>query len=229
MKRFTLFLLTLLLALGLALTPGLARADQDDGDERPQDNLALVANTTDDSSRSRTRSEIRTETGDVVDNQNAAVAAASCERCRTVAIATQVAVVSGTPSEVTPVNLALALNVECTSCETFASAYQFVVGGGGPWHLTDYGRHRIHELQLEARSLGRSELSFVDLQQQLDVLMDEVQYILDTELREGEGDGDDDDGGDHSSADATVTKIKTTQISRGETTTTKGPFTTTTR
>jgi hypothetical protein len=223
MKRYTLFLLTLLLALGLALTPGLARATED-GDGNGGDNLALAVNTTDDSSRSRTRSEIRTETADVIDNGNAAVAFASCEHCRTVAIATQVVIVSGNPHEVSPVNLALAINEQCIECYTLALAHQFVVGGGGPVCLSSDGRHRIHELQLQARQLGRSNLSFPEIDQQLDVLMDEVETVLDTELLQGECVSDDDDeyedlGAEHASADTTVTQTKTTQVSRGEATT----------
>jgi hypothetical protein len=169
MKRFTLFSLTILVALSLAL--GLPAAARPDEDVRPEDNFAIAINTHDDSLRFKRAFEVIFTSNDIIDNGNAAVAYASCERCRTIAIAVQAVIVSGSPSQLTPENVALAINDACTQCETLASAYQFVVGGGDPLRLTPAGRHRINAIKHEIRGLGRSGLPLTEIQARLDVLM----------------------------------------------------------
>ena len=226
MKRFTLFCLTILVALGLAL--GLPAAARPDEDVRPEDNFAIAINTRDDSLRFRRAFEVFFTSSDVIDNANAAVAYASCERCRTIAIAVQAVIVSGSPSQVVPENVGLAINDGCSFCETLASAYQFVVGGGEPLSLTPEGSHRINAIRYEIRVLGRSGLPLAEIQARLDVLMDELEVVLETELvPSGTEDGDDSDDGDDwidPMADTVgttpVTQTRSTQTAIGRTTTT---------
>ncbi len=249
MKRFTLFWLTILLALGLALAqPALAHAQDDDEGIRPEDNLALAINTRDGSSLFRFAFEIRRVAGEVVDNQNVAVAYSSCTGCRTLAIAIQIVIVTGSPSIVTPVNAAVAVNENCTLCETFASAYQFVIGGSGPLRLTGEGQSRIRAIANEVRRLGRSDLPIEEIQARLDELMAELKHVLQTQLvpageRGDEGD-DDTDGEDDRErgpptgstststdtvpTETTVTQTESTETFTGETTTDTTETTTTT-
>jgi putative peptide zinc metalloprotease protein len=64
---------------------------------------------------------------DTVLNTNEAYALASCDGCRTVAVAFQVVLVVGSADVVVPQNLSAAVNYACVECVTFALAQQLVV------------------------------------------------------------------------------------------------------
>ena len=145
---------------------------------------------------------IRRVAGDVVDEQNSAVAYGSCVECQTVAIALQIVLVEGVPDSVTPTNVAIALNEECQACTTVALAYQFVVGRGGPVRFTKEGRRRLAEIRREFERLGRSGLSAEELTARAEELKDQVADVLATELvpvRDDDDDGRDGDGNDSGS------------------------------
>lgn len=162
------------------------------------DNAAVAVNTVDGSSIFELAFSIHEVTGDAVTNQNVAVAYASCVDCQTVAIAIQIVLVFSSPETVTPVNVAAAVNEQCTSCTTFAAAYQWVLGTGGPVELSEDGEERLEELQERLEELGEEgPLSPEELQAILDEVVAEISDILATELVPIEGDDDDDDeGGD---------------------------------
>ena len=179
-----------LLAITLALTvvagAGLARPDG----AHAQDNAAIAINTKDGSSIFRLAFSIKKVAGDVVDNTNAAVAYASCQNCQTVAIAIQIVFVTGDADVVTPTNLAIALNQDCSFCETLASAYQFVLGSDVSVHFSPEGRARIVEIQRALRELAKSDLSIEEIQARIDELMQQLAQVISTELvvtRRGEG------------------------------------------
>jgi putative peptide zinc metalloprotease protein len=146
------------------------------------DTAAVAVNTKDESSIFKLAFNIRRVTGDVVDQTNAAVAVASCEECRTVAIAIQVLIVQTDPSVVTPENLALAVNVDCTLCETFALAYQLVIGEGTRLRFTADGNRQIAQIRRELRALRREDLSGAELDARVDALVDRLRGVLATEL-----------------------------------------------
>jgi hypothetical protein len=116
------------------------------------DNVAVAINTKDDTFRWRQAFKITRVTGDVVDQSNVAAASASCERCRTVAVAVQVVLITGDPSTVTPFNDAVAINQNCSLCATYAGAFQWVITTGGPVHFTEAGSARIDQLREELRA-----------------------------------------------------------------------------
>jgi putative peptide zinc metalloprotease protein len=180
MKRLTTFLITLVLATGLAAAkPALAHADGGD-------NAAVAINTKDGSTVFKLAFAIRRVAGDVVDQQNAAVAFASCTDCQTVAIAIEIVLVEGTPSTVTPENIAIAFNQECSLCTTFAGAYQFVVGYGYPVRFTPDGLRELARIRNELERLRvafeKGELSLAELKARVDALIGEIKTILRTEL-----------------------------------------------
>src|SRR5918992_3722607 len=119
------------------------------------DTTAVAVNTKDGSSIFRLAFNVRRVAGEVVDQANAAVAFASCEDCRTVALSIQLVLVMSDPDVVTPTNLALAINQDCTSCETLASAYQYVLGTGGPVHFDAEGNQELASIKSALRDLGR--------------------------------------------------------------------------
>jgi putative peptide zinc metalloprotease protein len=124
MRRLSLFLVSLLLAAALAgVSPAAAWAEESD-DGGSADNAAVAINTKDGKSIFDFAFSIRRVAGDVVDETNAAVAYNECEECRAVAVAIQIVLVVGHPSVVTPTNLAVAVNYQCTLCESLAMAYQ---------------------------------------------------------------------------------------------------------
>ena len=146
------------------------------------DNVAVAINTKDGSSRVKVSFRIVRTSADVVDNGNVAVAFASCESCRSVAIAVQLVLVGGSPSTVIPENYAIALNVECFDCESLASAYQFVLGTDGNVHFTPEGNRALAEIRNQIRELARSSMEIHEIQAQLDALANELRTVLRDEL-----------------------------------------------
>jgi putative peptide zinc metalloprotease protein len=176
MRRLTITLLTLLLAAGFsAAWPAPARA---------QDNTAIAINTKDGAAIFKFAFSVKRVAGDVVDNTNAAVAFASCENCRTVAIAIQIVLVTGDPSVVTPTNLAIALNYECTLCETMASAYQFVFGNGENMRFTADGRRALAEIRKEFHDLRKEAdgLTLAEIDARVKALVERIRAVLQNEL-----------------------------------------------
>jgi putative peptide zinc metalloprotease protein len=176
MRRLRITLLTLLLAAGFsAAWPAHARAD---------DNTAIAINTKDGAALFKFAFSVKRVAGDVVDNTNAAAAIASCEDCRTVAIAIQIVLVTGDPSVVTPTNLALAYNIECTLCETMASAYQFVFGNGDNMRFTAEGRKTLAEIRKEFHDLRKESenLTLAEIDARVEALVARIRDVMRTEL-----------------------------------------------
>ena len=167
-----------------------------------QDNAAVAVNTKDGSSIFKFAFNIHHSMGDVVDNTNAAVAYASCEECTTIAVAIQVILVMGDPEVVTPTNLALALNYECTLCYTMASAYQFVLSTDGPVHFTAEGNQTIAELRNQLRELLKSGASIEEIAAQLDVIVDQLAEVLATQMVPAGNSSDDEDSDDDAEEDS---------------------------
>jgi putative peptide zinc metalloprotease protein len=244
-RRLSTILAALVLALGLAVgAPAAARAD----------NTAIAINTTNGSSVFKFAFAIRHVMGSIVDETNAAVAYSSCTDCRTTAIAIEIVLVEGNPTTFTPTNIAVAVNYQCTLCNTFAAAYQFVVQGKGPMHFTRDAMRELRSVRRAIRALEDQNLDPFQLQAALDPLIKRIQDVLATGLVTGSFDnGDENDNQDRSSdgprppnrqgdqtqtntgpaATATVpattsTGTDTTQTSPAPTTTDTTPATTTT-
>ena len=176
--------LVLLLALSLGFAaPGVAHA---------QDNAAVAINTKDGSDVIRLAFNIHRTMNDSVDSGNAAVAFASCTDCTTIAVAIQVVFIMSDASVIAPENVAIAINQECTACNTFASAYQFVITTDGPVHFTDEGYKLLADLKKRIRDLLEAGLPLDQLDAQLDALMDELAAILRDHLVSAGPDGSED-------------------------------------
>jgi putative peptide zinc metalloprotease protein len=204
-------LLAVLLALSAtsALSTAALADHRETGEE---DNIAIAENTKDDSSVFDFSFSIERVVDDVVDNDNAAIAIASCNRCQTVAIAIQVVLIFSNPSTVTTDNLALALNIECNLCETLASAYQLVVTTGGPVRLTKKGTKMIRQLTRQIEKLRKGDLSIFEIQSALDPLVTQLFAIFGSELvadderrtrRDDDGEGDAEDTDETPDAEST--------------------------
>jgi putative peptide zinc metalloprotease protein len=173
-RKLAIALLLLVCAAGPA---GLA-AGQDSGG----DTSAVAINTRDGSSVFKLAFQIRKVTGDVVDNQNAAVAYASCTECQTVAISIQVLLVAGSPTVFTPENIALAINEQCTLCDTMALAYQFAVGMDTQLKFTAEGNRQLAQLRRELEQLRTSDLSLAEIEAKAADIVKQLSTVLSTEL-----------------------------------------------
>ena len=190
----------LLLSLALACAPGAPAL--------AQDNAAVAVNTKDGSSVFKLAFSIKRTLQPVVENQNAAVAYASCDNCQTVAIAIQVVLVMGDATTVSPENVAIAINENCTACETLASAYQFVLGTGGVVRLSKEGRRQINEIRKALHALGKGDLSIEEIQAQVGELTQQLHDVFTTELvavGPDEIEGSQENGRDSSAPDASAT------------------------
>lgn len=179
--RRTILALAALLAAG-ALLPAAASA-QNGGDS----NAAAVENRSAGSSVLDLAFSVRRVAGDTVDQTNQATAYASCETCQSVAIAIQVVIVtSEKPSIVNPTNVAAAVGENCTTCATFAGAYQLVVGNGGPVRLTAEGRRELQRVRQALVELRRrfeaGNLSVADVKAAVTSLTADLKETLRTEL-----------------------------------------------
>ena len=156
-----------------------------------------------------------------LDQSNQAVAIASCERCRAIAIAIQIVLVLNDPAIIAPENSAVAVNYSCTLCETLALAYQIIFGIGEPVAFTEEGLARLAEIKRELEELGDSGLSVKEIQASVDELVEEIHYVLETELvplEDASGDG---------SAEPETETTGTTETATTESTTTETTTTTT--
>lgn len=131
------------------------------------DNVAVASNTKDGKTVVAISLKIVQTASSDVDPVNAAVAAASCTDCETVAIALEGVLVAGDPTTFDPTNIALALNSDCTNCQTLASAYQDVVQNGTRVRITGAGRQEIADIRKDLESLRNSGLDILAIQQRV--------------------------------------------------------------
>lgn len=188
-RRIALLLAGLALALG---APGHAAAEDAGGDTS-----AVAINTKDDASLFKFAFAIKRVLGEVVDNQNAAVAYASCENCQTTAISIQIVLVSGSPSTVVPENYALSINQSCTLCSTFSAAFQFVIGVDDPSvGLTVEGKRLLREILREFKALKEERYTLEEFHARTQALGDRLRTVLRTHLVSRRTDPNVEDGAD---------------------------------
>lgn len=146
------------------------------------DNSAVAVNTKDGKTVWAIRLKIVHNGKDISDETNAAVAVASCSDCTTVAIALEGVLVWGDPEVVAPTNVALAYNVDCTSCRTLAAAYQDVIGTGGKVRITGQGRKRIAAIRQDLHQLRQENLTLAEVAQRVDADAAAFLDVLRTEV-----------------------------------------------
>jgi putative peptide zinc metalloprotease protein len=146
------------------------------------DTVVVAVNAKDGSFLYRVRLDVRRVVGSTVDETNAAVALASCDSCETVAVSIQALLVFTTPTVATPTNLAIAMNVDCSACQTLASAYQLYLQTGGPAHFTADGNRQIAQIRRELEAIRHAGLTIWEIQADVDRLANELLAVLQNEL-----------------------------------------------
>jgi putative peptide zinc metalloprotease protein len=211
------------------------------------DNSAIAINDKDGSSLFEFAFKITRITGEVADPTNLALAYATCSECQTVAIAIQVVIIEGSPDVYTPENVAIAINENCSHCDTLATAYQFVFQGND-LVLSREGRKQLFQILLELKRLKKSGLSGPEIQAKVDGLAQRIFEVFKAELKpaergrdrhdEGESDGTGNERRDTSTTSSTTSSEKpatttsstarvTTTTAKASTTTAPAPTTTT--
>ena len=175
-------LAVLLIALAATFAPASAAHADDNG--CPQGaNCAIAINTQDNSSLFQFAFAVRHVLGDTVDAENGAVAYSSCTSCQTTAIAIEIVLnESTTTTNMSPQNAAVAVNDNCNLCETFATAYQFVINTGGPVEFTEQGKHELHDIREEIKSWGVHHLSNDEIRALLPGVIARLKTVLATQL-----------------------------------------------
>ncbi len=133
------------------------------------------------------------------------------------------------PSSVDAENVAVAVNYQCTECETLAAAYQFVFGTGEDVRFTPEGKRRLNQLKQEFKALKhRDDLSLAQLAAAIAVIAGEVVEVVDEELVVKEKGRSDPTTTTTSSSSTTSTTTTTDDVGSEATTTTVEESTTTT-
>lgn len=203
--------------------------------EAQGDTAAVAVNTRDGSSVFRLAFSVKRVMGSEVDADNAAVAYASCADCQTVASSIQVVLLMDDADSVTTDNVAVAINYQCSECETLAAAYQYVFGDGQPVRFSAEGNRRLADIRRRLQALRqRDDLTLEQLAQEIAALAGEVAEVVDEELvpvgAAGAPGQESEQTTTTTEADATTTTTTeaTTTTTTDATTTTTGATTTTT-
>jgi hypothetical protein len=176
--------------VGFAAAAALAGAPAALSDEGRGDNVVVAEVTTDGAFVPQSGVQVATTTGDSVHNTNFAFAhAKGCNGCNASAVAVQVLLVAGHPRDFQPQNAAIAVNESCTSCGTYAYAWQYAVQTDRPVHLDRDARERIAELRGE---IARTTASIVPtdlaadgrLDAKLNGLTAQLKSIIDQQVRD---------------------------------------------
>jgi putative peptide zinc metalloprotease protein len=206
-RRLLAIVIAALVACGLsAARPGQAAAD----------NAAIAVNTKDGTTVFKVAFAIRHVMSDVVTETNAAVAYNSCTDCASVAIAFEIVLVENDASVVSPTNVAIAYNQDCTTCVAVAEAYQFVLGTGAVVHFDAEGNKTLADIRRELHSLKKEDLTLEQLQAMLDDIAARMADVLQNHLV----------AVGPSKPDQTSTTTDTTTTTTPETTSTTTPTTT---
>ncbi len=147
------------------------------------DNVAVASNGRDGSEVYAVRLKVVQTNGPTVDSTNAAVAQASCTDCTTVAVAIEGVLVYGDDVDtVTPVNLAIALNSDCSGCKTLAAAYQYVTQNDTRMRITGQGRQTIASLRQQLNTLRQQDLTPQQVLAEVDRIAMEFYAVLKNEV-----------------------------------------------
>jgi putative peptide zinc metalloprotease protein len=142
------------------------------------ENQAQAVNTTDGARVFELAFDIQRVLEGPVTHENVAQAYASCQACRTIAIAVQVVLVMADVDYAVPVNYAEAINYACEACETLAFAWQLVISTGGEVGLTADALERIAAIELALDALKDSDAPIADIEAAADQLMDDLRNTI---------------------------------------------------
>ena len=166
------------LLLACVLPLGSAQAAPD---IRPKDNVALAQIATDAGHDFDFSWEIRKQRGGIVDHLNSAQAYSQCLACGATAVAFQI-VLATNSNTVIPRNEAIAINNECTNCETVAEARQFVRVYDRAVRITGAGRAVLDDVRTKLDALATQNLDALALHTAVEAQEARVKDVLANEV-----------------------------------------------
>jgi hypothetical protein len=175
------------LVIACAAPTGVAHADEDE--TRVEDNVATAVIEQDAGRAFDFAWEIRREFGGIIDHVNAARAAARCTACDAEAIAFQIVLVTGWPTTLTPHNVAIAITDQCSGCQVYAGARQFVRVLSEQARFTGAGIATIEDVREDLEALEYANLDPLELQAEVDRQENRVLNVLLHELVPLDGNG----------------------------------------
>jgi hypothetical protein len=99
-----------------------------------------------------------------------------------VAISIDVVLASGDATTVTPVNEAIAINEDCSSCDTLAAAYQFVYALDTKLKFTADGEQQLAAIRQQLEQLRNSGLTVDQISADVQTLMGQLSDVLNQQL-----------------------------------------------
>jgi hypothetical protein len=100
-----------------------------------------------------------------------------------VAAALQAVFITRGATTIVPANVAAATNSDCTACDTFAFAYQYVLTTPGPVFLSDAARQQISQLRQDAAAAVAENIPPPQLLAELDAIAAEFKQTIDQDLQ----------------------------------------------
>ncbi|TMB67194.1 MAG: hypothetical protein E6J43_09060 [Chloroflexi bacterium] len=113
----------------------------------PNNNIADVFNETDNSFETVGNVDLDVIEGPDVVPANIAWAQSTCTDCNSMAVALQLALYESGATNVSPENGAIALNIACTRCFTYARAYQLVLPVNNSRDVAENAENEVEKLQ----------------------------------------------------------------------------------
>lgn len=136
--------------------------------------------------KARSRTALVQTSDTTVSATNRAVAHAHCSDCRTVAVALEVVVATGSPDAPSFTNTATAVNQDCIRCETVAMAYQLVLLAPGV-RISDAGVVRLNTIAAHVAAAVRSGAPVEDVIAAVDGLAAQAAQVLRDDVEAGAG------------------------------------------
>jgi hypothetical protein len=149
-RRILTFVFAAILALAIAVMPASAGGGN---------NIVIVDNETAGQTLVDSSTQVIPVPADTVTSSNIAIAInANCVGCHSTAVAVQILIVRGSPSNFSPGNAAAAANGGCDSCGAYAYARQHWIQTSSNAHLSGAARQQIAELRQQISTTAASIL-----------------------------------------------------------------------
>lgn len=120
-------------------------------------NQVRVINRADDKFRFKSKVQLNQITGTTANPGNLAFAFSSCSDCETFAVALQINVISRDTTYAAPENVALAFNLQCTTCYTVAQAYQMTFSVDDPTTVPQEANDLIKAFEDELKAIKQTK------------------------------------------------------------------------
>lgn len=171
----------IILGAGPAASPGAVPIGFDDpflGGGGGGKNLVNVVNQANYQLAVRGSIQLNRIPGPTVEPVNQALAYSSCVQCQTLGVALQVNLISRTANRITPQNVAIAINSECTGCYTVARAIQYVYQVDDPTQVPPEVAAILREMDRELVAVGADpRIGLIEAESRISAIIAQFQQV----------------------------------------------------